>query len=387
MRRVDPAERAAASDRERLLERVAVLERSLERATGALRCVRDGVVVCDETSRVIFRNGTGEASLSSSPSEVIAEQAVREALAAAMSGASPYREIELFGPPRKVLEINAEPIVDHGVHLGAVALVEDVSERKRIDALRRDFVSNISHELRTPVGALLVLAEAMSGEIDADVLQRLGIRVELEAARLARMIDDLLSLTRLESEDGPQSSRVEVEDIVREAIDRAGPASQARNVAIESVPDHPVGTVIGDRRQLVSALFNLIDNAIKYSDAGRSIQVAVHHALPASDERPFGMVCISVADHGIGIPSRDRERIFERFYRVDRARARDTGGTGLGLAIVRHVVTNHGGEIDVHSIEGEGATFEIRFPIAEPADASACLRTFTAQSKELSNAG
>ena len=274
-----------------------------------------------------------------------------------------------------------------GHHLGAVALVEDVSERKRIDALRRDFVSSISHELRTPVGALLVLAEAMSGETDAAVLQRLGGRVELEAARLARMIDDLLSLTPLESEDGPQRARVEVEQFVREALDRAGPASVARNVALRCSPEFPTGAVSGDRRQLVSALFNLIDNAIKYSDAGRSVEVSVRHVPPTSNDTPFGMICVSVTDAGIGIPNRDRERIFERFYRVDRARARDTGGIGLGLAIVRHVVTNHRGEIDVRSIEGEGSTFEVRFPLAEPAANGSPTPPRAAQPKELSHAG
>lgn len=357
-----------AAELRKLQDELALLRRSYQRVTGALRCVHDGVVVCDETGQVIFRNGTASASVSSSPSEILAEQAVREALAEALTGMSPVRDVELYGPPRKVLEVSAEPIAPGGDRMGAVALVEDISERKRIEAVRRDFVSNISHELRTPVGALLVLAETMVDEPSEEVLRRLAERMELEASRLARMVDDLLSLARIEAEDLPVRELVRVADIVDDAVERATPASRRCGVAVEIGDQSPETFVVGDRRQLVSALLNLIDNALKYSDEGRRVRVSVI-AAPAGTEDVTdtgAMAEIHVRDEGIGIPPRDRERIFERFYRVDKARARDTGGTGLGLAIVRHVVGNHAGDVTVRSLEGEGSTFVIRLPLQNP---------------------
>lgn len=271
---------------------------------------------------------------------------MREALAQALMGSSPSRDVELYGPPRQVLEVSAEPIAPNGERLGAVALVEDISERKRIEAVRRDFVSNISHELRTPAGALLVLAEAMVDEPSDKVLRRLAQRVETEASRLARMIDDLLSLTRIEAEDLPVRDLVSVAQIVEDAVERAVPASRRREVTVHLGEMMDDACVVGDRRQLVSALFNLIDNAIEYSDEGRRVVV---DAVAVQQDGRDARVELRVRDEGIGIPARDRERIFERFYRVDKARARDTGGTGLGLAIVRHVVGNHAGEVREHA--------------------------------------
>jgi two-component system sensor histidine kinase SenX3 len=260
-----------------------------------------------------------------------------------------------------VLEVTATPIQRAGRVLGAVAVVEDVSERRRIEQVRRDFVSNISHELRTPVGALCVLAETMAAETSAAVLRRLAQRIELESNRLARMIDDLLTLTMIEAEE-VGSEPVSVRRFVEEAIERIGPAAERRSITID-VGIVPHASVLGDRRQLTSAVFNLLDNAVKYSEEGSTVRVRV----VAEESGSPGLVRIEVADEGIGIPPRDRERIFERFYRVDKARTRDTGGTGLGLAIVRHVVNNHRGEVTVTSREGEGSTFTITLPTAPAA--------------------
>jgi two-component system sensor histidine kinase SenX3 len=233
-------------------------------------------------------------------------------------------------------------------------VIEDISERRRLEAVRRDFVANISHELKTPVGALGLLAETMADEEDQSVARRLAERMQLEATRVGRIIEDLLDLSRIESEESPSREPVPVHLVLAEAAERLRPTAELRSITIDvAEPNHRL-TVMGERRQLVSALNNLLENAVKYSDDGGRVEVTT-----TTDGT---WVELAVCDHGIGIPARDLERIFERFYRVDRARARDTGGTGLGLAIVRHVATNHGGDVRVESHEGEGSTFTLRLP-------------------------
>jgi two-component system sensor histidine kinase SenX3 len=220
--------------------------------------------------------------------------------------------------------------------------------------MRRDFVANISHELKTPVGALSLLAETISSETDASVIRRLAERMQDESMRVGRTIDDLLELSRIEAEEAPRREPVPVHLAVAEAADRVAPAAEQREISIAvAEPPHRL-TVLGDRRQLVSAVYNLLDNAVKYSDAGSTVEVVT--------VTNGAWVELAVRDHGDGIPVRDLERIFERFYRVDRARSRETGGTGLGLAIVRHVANNHKGEVRVTSREGEGSTFTLRLP-------------------------
>jgi two-component system sensor histidine kinase SenX3 len=220
--------------------------------------------------------------------------------------------------------------------------------------MRRDFVANISHELKTPVGALVVLAETLAGEDDPSVVSRLASRLQGEADRVARTIDDLLELSRIEAEEAPTREPVPVRVVLAEAADRVGPAADQKGVAVEVIELPERMQIIGDRRQLVSAVYNLLDNAVKYSDAGSSVELSAVTDGTSVD--------IIVVDHGDGIPVRDLERIFERFYRVDRARSRETGGTGLGLAIVRHVANNHRGDVAVTSAEGEGSTFTLRLP-------------------------
>jgi two-component system sensor histidine kinase SenX3 len=175
-----------------------------------------------------------------------------------------------------------------------------------------------------------------------------------EAMRASRTIDDLLELSRIEAGEASMLDPVPVHLVLAEATERASTAAEQRGITLELEEVSHRVQVLGDRRQLVSAIFNLLDNAIKYSSPGSSVEVRA--------TTDGGTVRMSVADHGIGIPRRDLERIFERFYRVDRARSRETGGTGLGLAIVRHVASNHGGEVTVQSREGEGTTFTLVMP-------------------------
>jgi two-component system, OmpR family, sensor histidine kinase SenX3 len=240
-------------------------------------------------------------------------------------------------------------------------VVEDVSDRRRLEAIRRDFVANISHELKTPVGALGLLAETLLGEDDPAVTHPLAERMVAEAFRVNRTIDDLLELSRIEAGEAPARQPVLVGHVLEGAADRIRPAAALCSIEVV-VEQGPEGlTVMGDRRQLVSAVFNLLDNAVKYSEPERIVTLR-SSAVAGPDDTPWAE--LAVVDQGMGIPARDLERVFERFYRVDRARSRGTGGTGLGLAIVRHVASNHDGEVSVESQEGVGSTFRLLLPAA-----------------------
>jgi two-component system, OmpR family, sensor histidine kinase SenX3 len=328
--------------------------RAENRLSWALGAIGHGVVIFDDRGEVMYRNDPAASFLAARHSDALVEEAITALADDALRGRVATRELELFGPPRRMLNVRAVPLEDPARPSGALVVVEDTSERRRLENVRRDFVANISHELKTPVGALALLAETMLDEDDPEVTRRLAARLASEAFRVGRTIDDLLELSRLEVASGLSNERVEVSPFLAEAVDRVRPAAEQRSIEIEldEVPGRLC--VVGERRQLVSAVTNLVDNAVKYSEKGSPVEVRA---------RTDGTwVDVIVRDHGIGIPSRDLERIFERFYRVDRARSRETGGTGLGLAIVRHVASNHRGEVRVESREGTGSTFTLRLP-------------------------
>jgi two-component system sensor histidine kinase SenX3 len=307
-----------------------------------------GVVIAGTDGSIIFRNRAAT-MMNGTHVGVIVEDNFERALEAARRGERVDDLVELHGPPRVALQLVAEPMPDGS----AVATFEDVSERRRIDVARTDFVANISHELKTPVGAIAVLAEALAGESDPDVVGRVAERMADEARRAVQTIDDLLELSRIES--GPLLEEVVVlDDVVTAAIARGRVVNESAGVTVTAFDSGGSVRLLADGRQLVAALGNLVENAVKYSDAGDAVQVRTR----VDDEA----IEVVVADQGIGIPARDLGRIFERFYRVDRARSRQTGGTGLGLSIVRHVASNHGGEVLVSSHEGEGSTFVLRLP-------------------------
>jgi two-component system sensor histidine kinase SenX3 len=348
--RINRLERAA----EQMVTRAGAARISVERLERALGSVSQGVVVCDERGEVVYCNEHAAPFVGARHSDFLAERAVNELLQDAIDGRSQSRTLDLYGPPRRTLTVVSIPLDDGWRSIGGAVVIEDVSERRRLEAMRRDFVANISHELKTPVGALGLLAETLGGEDDPDVVRRLAARMQLESQRVARIIDDLLDLSRIESEEAPLREPVPVHLVVAQAVERVRAAADQRGITIDA-PEAPHRmTLLGDRRQLVSAVYNLLENAVKYSDARSSVEVGAH-----TDGRWVELV---VRDHGIGIPGRDLERIFERFYRVDQGRSRDTGGTGLGLAIVRHVAANHRGEVHVESKEGEGSTFTLRLP-------------------------
>ncbi|CAB4883742.1 unannotated protein [freshwater metagenome] len=334
---------------ERASAEIAVQARA-DRLQAALDAMPYGVVVTDHDGNVLVRNQATAEVGADAHNEVLVQAAVQYNLRSALRGEARSQTVELYGPPRRVVVVHAKPLGPDG----AMATIEDVTERSRLDAVRTDFVANISHELKTPIGALAVLAETLIEETDPTVISRLADKTVNEAHRVAKIIDDLLELSRIELSGDLIVSECDVASLVLEATSRNGYVARQNQVVV-SAGEIPAGLKVhADHAQIASALGNLVDNAVKYTDVGGTVTVA---ALPDQ----LG-VTFMVADTGIGIPTRDLDRIFERFYRVDRARSRGTGGTGLGLSIVRHVANNHGGTITVSSHEGEGSTFRLYIP-------------------------
>jgi two-component system, OmpR family, sensor histidine kinase SenX3 len=323
-----------------------------EQFAQALQALPDAVIVVDVDGVELLRNDVAERFRDGRHSDALAEEQINELLARARQGHGGERELQLFGPPREVLFLRAQPLVSGGAIVGAVAFIRDISETRRKESVRRDFVANVSHELKTPIGALALLAETMAAGGDEAVVRQLAERVSREADRLGRIIDDLLNLSLIEAQESPSREPVPIDVLIGEAVESVRPAAEAAGIPLLLGASLPDTAIPCDRRQVLSALTNLLDNAVKYSEPPNAVEIGA----TVSD----GMVTVSVTDHGPGIPSRDLERIFERFYRVDRARSRATGGTGLGLSIVRHVAQAHGGDVTVESREGEGSTFRLR---------------------------
>jgi two-component system sensor histidine kinase SenX3 len=250
------------------------------------------------------------------------------------------------------LLVRVAPVGNQGL---IAVLIFDDSEFRRLDAVRRDFVANISHELKTPIGALSILSEAVLEASDDPVaITRFASRMQTEAKRLSDLVQEIINLSRIQDED-PLKNAVSflLSDLVLQAIDESRLTAESREIKIEFIRNNEV-TVLGDESQLEMAISNLIENAINYSPDKTTVVVSLH--------KVDGLAELKVKDQGIGISEENRERIFERFYRVDPARSRATGGTGLGLSIVKHIITNHGGDITVWSEQGEGSTFTMRLP-------------------------
>ncbi|MFD3735852.1 sensor histidine kinase [Streptomyces sp. NPDC058632] len=298
------------------------------------------------------------------------------------------RQVELDLPRRGTGRGEALAVSARVAPLGSrlvLLLVEDLTEARRIEAVRRDFVANVSHELKTPVGALSLLSEAvMDASDDPQAVERFAGRMQGEATRLTNLVQELIDLSRVQNDDPLEDAEpVRVEDLVAEAVDRCRHAAGTKQITMASNVWTPEGAdqsdarhraestatgdlrIWGNRGQLAAALGNLVENAVNYSPARTRVGIAARRVgQPGGD-----MIEIAVTDQGIGISEKERERVFERFYRVDPARSRATGGTGLGLAIVKHVAASHGGEVTVWSAEGQGSTFTLRLPEAAAAPA------------------
>ena len=340
--------------------RVDAAEVAAAQLAHGLNAVPDALVIVDRDGNEVFRNQAATRFADARHSDAVAAQLLARLVTRALAGEICTRELPLFGPPREVLLITACPITSGGVAIGATAVVEDVTELRRVESVRRDFVANVSHELKTPIGALTLLAETIAAADDPEAARGLFDQMVREADRLARIVDDLLDLSLIEAQEAPTRERVPLRVLLDEAVERVRALALAKGIPIVYEPPTDDIVIACDPIQLVSAFTNQLDNAVKYSDEHGSVEVGT------MDEHES--VAIWVRDRGIGIPSRDLERVFERFYRVDRARSRATGGTGLGLSIVRHVAQVHGGDIVVDSIEGEGSTFRITLPVSGVAD-------------------
>ncbi|MEU6201989.1 ATP-binding protein [Micromonospora musae] len=341
--------------------------------------LRAGVVVLDPDDVPVLVNPAARAMgllrTGASPGSIAAHPLIRT-LAGQVRRTGIRREIEL-DLPRGRDNAGENPLGVHlramGVGAGYIAVeAADVTESHRLARVRRDFVANVSHELKTPIGALQLLAEALldatepatdvAPDLSEDLVaaRRFAERIQHESTRLGRLVQELLELTRLQgAEPQPAPEPVSVDWVIAEVVDRTRTTASARE--IEVLADGERGlTVYGSDSQLATAVANLVENAINYSADGTKVRIETR--------RGEEHVEIAVTDQGIGIAPTDVDRIFERFYRADQARSRSTGGTGLGLAIVKHIASNHGGRVDVSSTLGGGSTFTLRLPARPPED-------------------
>ena len=346
----------AAQRRQELAEAARdTADTSARRLEASLDGLQAGLVLCDPGGRVVARNAAAEAFLQARHGEALVSRVIKDLLERARAGERVTTTVELHTEPRRSYEVEALPVERQGETLGAVALVRDTTEHHRIESVRRDFVANVSHELKTPIGALSLLADSLAADPEPEVAARLAGRMQVEILRVDNTIDDLLTLAMLEDGAGRGDETVEIDAVVTAAVDRISETAEQRDIEMIVSNQEGLEPFRGSRIHLESALFNLLDNAVKFSEPGGRVDVVVE-----THDRDLR---VSVADEGIGIPVAERSRIFERFYRVDRARSRHTGGTGLGLSIVRHVALNHGGDVNVTSREGYGSQFTITLPL------------------------
>ena len=325
---------------------------------GLLRVAPDLIVVdANHAAHLLLSRPPGRL-IGGSVMEAFLDHRVEEAIAACLDGGS--RQMELDGPGERQVIVRSRRATTGGV----LVVLEDVTELRRLQRIRAEFIDNLSHELRTPITNVNLLAEMLGR--DADQLPpRARERVEsiqVEAAHLAQMVSELLDLAAIESGQRLLIADVDLAAVARDQADRLRVFAERQGIhlVVEAPPSAP--PVRGDAERLGQALLNLIHNAVKFSEPGDRVTIRV---LPGPDA-----VVVEVVDEGAGIPRADVDRVFERFYKVDRARQRGAGGTGLGLAIVRHVAEAHGGRVTVVSEEAVGSTFSLEIPLAAAAGAS-----------------
>lgn len=329
-------------------------------ATEVLAALRSAAVVAEKNGRVVRASPTARTVGLVRDDRFQHPPLERMVLDVAGDGRARDEELEVprsaVGGGTLVMQVRVAMLGDHHVLL----LAEDRTEARRLEAIRRDFVVNISHELKTPVGALALLSETVQDAADdPDAVRRFAGRMQTEAARLAALVQEVIQLSRLQVADPLVApAPVALADVVHEAADRSRTTAAGKGIEVD-VGEVPEGAVVlGSHDLLVTAVRNLLDNAVAYSEPGTRV------ALGTTLRPEAGAVELAVVDQGIGIPTAALPRLFERFYRVDPARSRDTGGTGLGLSIVKHVVADHGGEVSVWSQLGHGSTFTVRLPLA-----------------------
>ena len=308
-----------------------------------------GVVISRGPNGDLLRNRIATEMTGVRHVDILVDEAVVALVKETIEIGEQNKSMQVAGPPDRFFQLQSQRLNDDGV----VVTIEDTTDRVRIDTVRTDFVANLSHELKTPIGGIAALGDTMVDETDPVVMKQLAERIVRESFRMAGIVNDLLDLSRIEFGRSSEWERIEMNGVIKEVV--ALSQDNARRHKVELVTSgNFAAEVFGDRSQLVSAFSNLVENAVKYSDEDRLVKII-------GDVRVDDLT-VAIVDQGLGIAPKDHERIFERFYRVDRARSRSTGGTGLGLSIVRHVVDNHGGKIELKSNEGEGATFTVVLP-------------------------
>ncbi|MGI9642631.1 MAG: sensor histidine kinase [Acidimicrobiia bacterium] len=347
------------SDVRAVVRRAHTAEVAANQRGEVLRRAPVGVVVVSSGGSVSFENDVAHVMLAEVEGGAILRTRIlglaRSVLA---SRAVESIEVDVHEPERKVLSMTASPL--HGVDgmSDACVYLEDRTEQRRLDAVRTDFVANASHELKTPLGGLSLLAETLMDAEDEIARARLSDQIRREAQRMALVVDDVIRLAETEAL-GADHRQLDLAEVVAGAVDLVRDLASQSHISL--VNRGLAGALVfGDRAQLMSAVTNLLDNAIAYT-AIKNEPGVVEYGLDRDD----GHACISVADSGIGIPTRYEGRVFERFFRVDRARSRESGGTGLGLSIVRNVAVAHGGSVSVASKVGVGSTFIIRIPLVQ----------------------
>ena len=324
-------------------------EDQLERFMDALDLLPIGIVIVDLKQDRRVRNNAAAAMTGVRYVDILVDQAVDAMIDEIKVAKSGKRILEAVAGTTRYFKISGQSMDDQR----GIVTVEDITEKSRIDTVQTDFVANLSHELKTPIGAVAALADSLNGETQTEVVWRLAERIVTESHRMSRIVDDLLDLSRVEFGGTEEWTDIDLAAVLVEVVSTNQYAAKRQGLGLSLTGSSEL-LVRGDRSQLVSVFSNLVDNAIKYSEIGGVVNV---NSAVKDDE-----IVLSVTDHGIGIAERDQKRIFERFYRVDKARSRATGGTGLGLSIVRHIVLEHGGAIDVRSEEGVGSTFTVRLP-------------------------
>ena len=349
-RKSSPTRRYERSVRNEVAPRVDMAAKVVdEQLLGAFDLLPIGVVISRGSNGELLRNRIATEMTGVRHVDILVDEAVVALVKETIELGGQNKSMQVAGPPDRFFQLNSQRLNNDGV----VVTIEDTTDRVRIDTVRTDFVANLSHELKTPIGGIAALGDTMVDETDPAVMKQLAERIVRESFRMAGIVNDLLDLSRIEFGRSTEWERIEMNGVIKEVIALSQDNARRHKVELVSSGDF-AAEVFGDRSQLVSAFSNLVENAVKYSEEDRLVKII-------GDVRVDDLT-VAIVDQGLGIAPKDHERIFERFYRVDRARSRSTGGTGLGLSIVRHVIDNHGGKIELKSNEGEGATFTVVLP-------------------------
>jgi len=345
----------------RVQETVGELSRDKAQLSAVLDQMTEAVVAVDAAGAVLVVNPAlsrllaidAEAARGRRYIETLRHNGIVGLIGAVLRGAKPVaQEVRLFAPEELVFDAHAAPLMQNGRVAGALLVLHDISRLRRLEQMRRDFVANVSHELRTPLASIKGFAETLlAGAIDDPENRMEFVRtIDEHSNRLTKLVDDLLDLSAIESgHRSPRLSAVDLPAALAEAAHGFAPIAEERGVTLEVLPSPGLPRALADPDQLRQIVANLLDNAIKYTENGGRVEVGA--------EPWKGGVRVTVRDTGVGIPEKDLPRVFERFYRVDKARSREAGGTGLGLSIVKHLVEAQGGEVSVESRQPGGSAF------------------------------